>query len=158
MSYESISTLTHLALRKLVLLNLLIKGDDDLINNIPSQRLIFLAKHLLSMSSFNEAPAGLKSELLSIFASILPPIKDLYGDFWQGVVTLLTEYLSSIRNASEIPTLHSALRLHACLSSLTQGESNEDLEEALSNAKPSLETSLLGILTHFDGKSVFIWI
>lgn len=141
------------ATRKLCLLNLLIKGEEDLIGNVPSQRLIFLTKHLLSISSFNQAAAGLQFELLSTLTSILPPIKDLYGDFWQGVVTLVADYLDSIRDASEIVTLHSALRLHACLFSMTNGESNEDLEEELSKVKPSLEGSLLEILTHFDGKS-----
>jgi E3 ubiquitin-protein ligase listerin len=150
--WQSILTV-HLALRRLVLLNLLIRGEEDLIGNVPSQRLIFLAKHLLSVTSFNQAPAGLQSELMSTLASILPPIKNLYGDFWQGAVALLTQYLSGIKDASEIVPLHSALRLHACLLSLTKGESNEDLEEELSKVKPSLEASLLDILKHFDGNS-----
>ncbi len=150
---EDVRALTvHLAMHKLVLLNLLIKGDDDLISNVPSQRLIFLAKHLLSIPSFNQAPAGLQSELLSTLASILQPIKNLYGDFWQGVVTLVAQYLGSTIEASELAPLHSALRLHACLISLTTGESNEDLEEELLKVKPSIETGLLGILTRFDGK------
>jgi E3 ubiquitin-protein ligase listerin len=137
----------------LVLLNLLIRGEEDLIGNVPSQRLIFLAKHLLSVTSFNQASAGLQSELMSTLASILPPIKDLYGDFWQGAVALLTQYLSGIKDASEIVSLHSALRLHACLLSLTKSESNEDLEEEFSKVKPSLEASLLDILKHFEGSS-----
>jgi hypothetical protein len=140
------------ALGKLALLNLLIKGDDDLISNVPSQRLIFLTKHLLSIPSFVEAPAGLQAELLSTLASILPPIKDLYGDFWHDAVMLLAKYLGSITDASEIVPLHAALRFHACLFSLTGEESNEDLEEELSKVKPSFENSLLEILTHFDGK------
>jgi hypothetical protein len=143
------------ALHRMVLLNLLITGDDDLISEIPSQRLIFLTKHLLSISSFDEAPSGLQSELLSTLASILPPIKDLYGDFWHDAVTILMQYLGSIRDASEILPLHAALRLHACLFSLISEESNEDLEEELSKVKPSFEASLLDILTHFDGKCGF---
>jgi hypothetical protein len=127
-----------------------------LIGNVPSQRLIFLTKHLLSIASFNQAPAGLQSELLSTLASILPPIKDLYGDFWKDVVTLVTQYLGNIADASDIAPLHSALRLHACLVSLMKDRSNEDLEEELSNVKASLDRSLLEILTHFDGKSCLI--
>lgn len=151
---EDIKSLTvHLAMHRLVLLNLLIKGEHDLICNVPSQRLIFLTKHLLSIPSFNQAPAGLQSELLSALTSILPPIKDLYGDFWKDVATLIRQYLGSLADASDIVPLHNALRLHACLVSLTNGESNEDLEEEFSKVKPSLDTSLLEVLTHFDGKS-----
>jgi E3 ubiquitin-protein ligase listerin len=139
-------------MRRLTLLNLLIKGDDSLIDEIPSQRLIFLARHLVSIQSFNHAPSGLQSELMSTLASLLTPIKELYGDFWNGVITLLAQYLGNIRDASEIVPLNTALRLHASLISLTNGESNEDLEEELTKVKPSLETSLLEILTHFDGR------
>ena len=146
----------HSAMRTLVLLNLVIKGEEDLIASVPSQRLIFLTKHLLSMPSFSQAPAGIQSELLSILTSILPQIKDLYGDFWHSVVTLLTQYLDGIKDIAEIVPLHCALRLHACLFSLVNGESNEDLEEELSKAKPSLDISLLEILTHFDGKSCLV--
>jgi len=146
----------HLALHKLLLLNLLIKGEDDLISDVPSQRLIFLTKHLLSISSFNQAPAGLQSELLSALATFLPPIRELYGDFWKDVVTLVTEYLGNVADAPDIAPLHGALRLHACLVSLTKGESNEDLEEELSKVKASLDTTLLEILTHFDGKSCLV--
>ncbi|ERF74531.1 hypothetical protein EPUS_08942 [Endocarpon pusillum Z07020] len=138
------------AIRRLVLLNLLTKGEDDLIGNIPSQRLIFLAKHLISVGSFNQAPTGLQSEILLALTAILPPIRDLYGDFWHGVVTLMAQYLDSIKDASEVVPLHAALRLHACLLSLTGGDSNEDLEEELSKVKPSVDASLLEILTHFD--------
>jgi E3 ubiquitin-protein ligase listerin len=147
--------MVHSAIQRLVLLNLLIKREDDLVDNVPSQRLIFLAKHLISIPSFDQAPDGLQSELLSTLASILPSIKDLYGEFWHGAVSLLTQYLGSVSDAGQLAPLHSALRLHACLVSLTKGESNEDLEEELSKAKPSLETSLLEILTHFDGKSCY---
>jgi hypothetical protein len=154
---EDFKSLTpQLALHKLLLLNLLIKGEDDLICNVPSQRLIFLTKHLLSIPSFNQAPASLQSELFSTLASILPPIKELYGDFWKDVVTLLTQYLNSVADASHIAPLHGALRLHACLVSLANGESNEDLEDELSKVKVSLDTSLLEILTHFDGKSCLV--
>lgn len=152
---ESVNLLTkHPATHRLVLLNLLIKGEDDLIGNVPSQRIIFLTKHLLSIPSFNDTPAGLQSELMSTLTSILPPIKELYGDFWLQTVTLVTQYLNSLDDASQIAPLHSALRLLACLDSLIKGGGNEDLEEELSKAKPSIETSLLEILTHFDGKPI----
>ena len=148
--------MVHLAVRKLVLLNLLIGRDDDMINDVPSQRLIFLVKHLLSIPSYAEAPDGLQSELLSTLASILPAIKDLYGEFWQGAVKLLTQSLGNIIDATQLAPLHSALRLHACPISLTNGESNEDLEGELAKAKSSLETSLLEILTYFDGWCCYI--
>ena len=66
----------------------------------------------------------------------------------------MAQYLDSIKDASEIVPLHAALRLHACLLSLTGGDSNEDLEEELSKVKSSIDASLLEILTHFDGKSL----
>lgn len=142
-------------MRRLLLLNLLTKGEDDLTGTIPSQRLIFLAKHLLSVTSFKQAPTGLQSEILVSLTTILPQIKDLYGDFWQGTVTLITDFLDSITDASEIVPLHAALRLHGCLLSLTSGDSNEDLEEELVKARPSIDASLLEILTHFDGKFLY---
>lgn len=146
---------SHSAIRRLVLLNLLTNGEDDLIGNIPSQRLIFLAKHLISVGSFNQAPTGLQSELLLALTAILPQIQDLYGDFWHGVVTLMAQYLDSIKDASEVVPLHAALRLHACLLSLTGGDGNEDLEEELSKVRPSIDASLLEILTHFDGTFLY---
>lgn len=124
-----------------------------MIESIPSQRLIFLAKHLVAIPSFDQAPEGLQAEICSTLASILPLIKDLYGDFWQAAVTLLRRYLGEFRDATPLAPLHFALRLNACLVSLTDDESNEDLEEELSKAKVSIETSLLEILTQFDGKS-----
>lgn len=144
-----------LALRKLILLAMLTKYDDNLIGNVPSQRLIFLVKHLLSVPSFNEASAGLQSELFSILTTVLPHIKDLYGDFWHGIASLLSRYLESRTDATDIVALYSALKLHQCLLRLAGGEGNEDLEEEMAKLKPSVESSLLENLTHFDGQPVF---
>ena len=90
--------------------------------------------------------------MFSTLASILPLIKDLYGEFWRGAVILLLEYLGNLKDATQLAPLHFALRFYASLISLTNGESNEDLEEELSKAMPSIEASLLKVLTYFDGK------
>ena len=126
--------------------------EAGLLETVPSQRLIFLIKHLLTISAFNEAPAGLQSELLRTLAFIAPSMNELYGEFWQDMVHLLQKYLVDLEHVIDYSPLHSALKLYARLSSMVAGESNEDLEEALAAAQAPLDAALLAILNYFEGE------
>ena len=140
------------ALRRLVPLNLLIQGEEALIENIPSQRLIFLVQRLLSVSCFRERTMGLQSELLVTLACVLPHLKDLYGEFWQSTVDMVNDYFKSFDDITQDVPLHAALRLYSRLLALTKQDCNEDLQETFAEKKAAIESSLVGIITLFDGE------
>lgn len=138
-------------IRKISLLNLLLQGEDEYAGNIPTQRLVFLVKHLVTSLQSGAISLPLISEILKLLSSVLPQIREIYGSHWQDILEFVAEFWSAQSMSDEgLPALHSSLRLYSHLKSLASGESNDDLEEAWSATLPALSTGLLDTLKQFD--------
>ena len=143
--------LTNAALRPLVLLNLLISGEEDLVASIPTQRLVFLVKSLVQLLQSQDTPYALISESLKLLSSVLPSICEIYGEHWEEVLQFLNQLWRRDNDLDDdLPTIHSSLKLYRDLKSLAHDDSNEDLVEAWDHESASLTSGLLRILKLFD--------
>jgi hypothetical protein len=61
---DCLSSDNGLGLRKLALLNILLSGEENFVSTIPTQRLVFLAKHLIECLHSDMKFLGLKAEIL----------------------------------------------------------------------------------------------
>ncbi|PGG97584.1 hypothetical protein AJ79_09147 [Helicocarpus griseus UAMH5409] len=138
-------------LRKIVTLNLLLQGENNIAQNVPKPRLVFLVKHLIDCLQSESPLPGLVSEILKLLVNILPLIKEIYGSHWSSTLEFLQSLWDEIELVDEsLPTLHSSLRLFACLKSLATSDSNDDLEDACTAFQKTHSTALIRLLAKFD--------
>ncbi|KAJ5676843.1 uncharacterized protein N7477_002476 [Penicillium maclennaniae] len=144
-------------LRKLVLLNILLSGEEDVISTIPAQRVVFLVKHLLECLHSSIELFGLKAEIIKTLSFVIPGIAELYGSHWVDSMEVLSAILEET-NGSEngLPLLVSSFRLFARLKSMAEGkDSNDDLQEAWSERKTGLFNKLASTIGKFDSSTTF---
>lgn len=142
-----------LGLRKLALLNILLSGEENFVSSIPTQRLVFLAKHLLECLRSDVKSLGLRAEILRTLAFILPGLAEIYGSHWEESMDILSEIFREINGGEEgLPLLFSSFRLFARLKSMAEGDSNDDLQDAWSARKTGLFNELASTISKF-GKS-----
>lgn len=140
-------------LRKLVILNSLMYGEKNPAKNIPTQRLVFLVKHLITCLQSGEFRVGILSEVLKVLSAVLPLMKEIYGSHWPDLFDELKSLWQKEELSSEyLPVLHSSLRLFSCLRKLATEDSNEDLEDAWKEARKSHTDNMVNMLKQF-GKS-----
>jgi E3 ubiquitin-protein ligase listerin len=142
------------ALRPLVLLNTLLQGDELLIDSIPTQRLVYLAKNLLRLLKSDGTPNTLISEILKLLYHVFGLISEIYGEHWEEILDVLVHLWAHENDLNDdLPVLHSSLRLYGRLKSLVKGLANEDLVEAWEKAFSSCVTGLLRVLKLFEEPS-----
>lgn len=123
---------------------------------IPQQRLVFFVKHIISQVSKGISSLAIKTEILKILKVVLPPIKEIYDNFWARVIELVREswIFNTQISDDEIPNLHASLRLFSTLKRLSAEESNDDLQDTWTDEKGSLFEGLLGLLKKLQGISL----
>lgn len=146
--------LTQTGFRQLVFLNCIIKRQEDLVIEIPQQRLVFFVKHVVSQVLKGISSKSIRAEILTSLRAILPPIKDIYDNFWAKIIDFVLELWSSQNQVGDddIPILHSSLRLFQTLKRLGNEESNDDLEDAWKEKQGLMLEGLLNLLELLQGK------
>ena len=142
--------LTWLAIRQLILLNCIIHSqEEDIVFDIPQQRLVFFVKHMDDALNNVELPLPIISEILKALTIVLPPIKEIYGSFWKTLleVAYTTQTNGNALNDDDFPSLHARLRLLETLYRLREEGSNDDLEDAWDGSKELVASGLLSLLS-----------
>ena len=139
------------AFRPVVLLNILLNGDSDVLQGLPSQRLVFLMQSLVRLLCEANDEWAVVSEIFKLLMSILPAVQDIYGDHWQQVLdSVLDVWHFGIDLENDLPVLHSSLRLYQTIKKLAAtDEANEDLIDACSTSQIKFEQGLLQCLQLF---------
>lgn len=126
-------------LQKLVLLNILLSGEEDVVSTIPTQRLVFLAKNLIECFQSDTKSLGLKAEILKTLTFIIPGLAEIYGSHWEDILEILNEIFAEVGGGEEgLPVLSSSFRLFIRLKTMAEGDSNDDLQDAWSERKIKL--------------------
>lgn len=146
-------TLTATGLRQLLLLNAVIQKQNDIVQAIPQQRLVFFAKHIISQLAESSVSKSVASEAFKALTVILPFIKDIYGSFWGQIVDAVINRWSLLREQddSEVPSLHASLRLCATLNKLSGEDANDDLQDIWASERRSLVGGLLALIGQLRG-------
>lgn len=130
-----------------MLLNILVQGEDSIIERVPTQRLVFLVKHLIQCLQSGPEIPGMASEILKLLTSALPHISEIYGSHWADMLEfLISLWGRDLSSDDNLPVLHSSLRLFACLRVLASSDSNDDLEDAWKEFNKNLSTHLIANL------------
>ncbi|OCK82799.1 RING zinc finger protein-like protein [Lepidopterella palustris CBS 459.81] len=144
-------------LRQLVLLNLILHGQEDAGEDIAKQRVIFFVKHVIPWLQDDAVTLPVKAEVCRTLAILLPVISDIFGSHWVDVLDCLTQSWSKTDQLdgnesgmdSPIPYIHASLKLYAVLRTLTQGEDpNDDLCDAWKAAEEEVAKGLINLLKH----------
>lgn len=141
-------------LRKLIFLNAVLPKPGEDVAPLPPQRTILLIKHLVSWLDDKEPKTepntAVITEAMKILASVLPTVKDLYGEHWGSLCELVSAGLSNPIVIEECtPLVFASLKLFQTLKSIRLA--NDDIEDAWDTA--ALGFSLKELLrnsTHAD--------
>ncbi|KAF7717503.1 E3 ubiquitin-protein ligase listerin [Penicillium ucsense] len=143
-------------LRKLVLLNVLLSEDSEFVFTIPTQRLVFLAKHLIECAQAGTMPLALRAEVLRTLALIIPGLAELYGSHWEDSMDVISGVFREINGGEEgLPLVFSAFKIFANLKSLADGESNDDLKDAWTERKTGLFNDVASTISKFDSDTTY---
>ncbi|KAI9668363.1 MAG: hypothetical protein M1831_001117 [Alyxoria varia] len=172
---ELISEITEIEVRqvsnreqclwKLIHLNLILYGDDeDRLEKVGTQRIIFFVMHISSWSSSTHAadtpsfPADLPHAIASLHAEasktlvkMLPKIENIYGNHWQHALGLgLTYWREPPQLSYFVPVYHATLKLFQTLRRLaSDADANEDLKEEWAERIPDLTIHLTSMFELF---------
>ncbi|KAF2753817.1 hypothetical protein EJ05DRAFT_514744 [Pseudovirgaria hyperparasitica] len=139
---------------QLNLLNLMLQHLDGMTIRIAKQRVIFLIKHILPWLQDDKLPVLLQSEICRALSALLPAMKDMYGSHWTETLAYITGCWSKVEQIdsqdgqeSNIPVVHSTLKLYATLQALSKDEDpNDDLLDALKDAEDDEARGLINLL------------
>ena len=138
-------------LRQLILLNYVIQRREDIIQEIPRQRIVFYVKHVVDHLKQQKASASFNAEAYKTLIAMLPHIKDVYGSFWADLIdVVLNEWTQMAASMDEeIPSIHASLRLYAVLRELAADDSNDDLLDCWREQQTAIIDGLLSLMkTH----------
>ena len=137
-------------MQKLTLLNILLSGEEDVVSTIPTQRLVFLTKNLIECLHSTSASLGLKSEITKTLSLILPALGEIYGSHWEECMDILSTVLRNTNGGEDaLPLLVSSFKLFSRLKSISEGDSNEDVQDAWATRKGDLFTALASTIDTF---------
>ncbi|KAE8336618.1 hypothetical protein BDV24DRAFT_109510 [Aspergillus arachidicola] len=144
-------------LRKLSLLNLLVVGLEEVIESIPTQRVVFLVKHLVQCLQSENISLSVKSEVFQTLSFALPCIHEMYGSHWEDCMDALSTTWREASGSDEaLPVLLGSFRLFARLRSIVGNEdSNDDVKDAWSDRKAGLFNDLTATIKEFDSSITF---
>ena len=140
-----------MTMRPVIYLNILLERDSQCLEEIPSQRLVFLYKNLIVLLESGKFTSGGTSEILKLIRLVSFRMVDVYGDYWMKLFQFLEEFFTSYQYVEgDLPMLHSSLKLLATLKGMTASEDvNEDLQEAWTDSKASIQAGLIQSLLQF---------
>ncbi|KAL1988798.1 hypothetical protein VTN96DRAFT_7682 [Rasamsonia emersonii] len=143
-------------LQKLSLLNILIQGEENVVESIPTQRLVFLVKHLIQCLQSGVESINIKAETFKVLTVVLRLLSEIYGSHWADTIEILNTTWKETSGGDEaLPALHGSFRLFASLKSMANGEGNDDLEDAWAESKAELIKNLVSTLHKLDFSSSF---
>ncbi|QMW42979.1 hypothetical protein AFCA_007199 [Aspergillus flavus] len=144
-------------LRKLSLLNLLVVGLEEVIESIPTQRVVFLVKHLVQCLQSENISLSVKAEVFQTLSFALPCIHEMYGSHWEDCMDALSTTWREASGSDEaLPVLLGSFRLFACLRSIVGNEdSNDDVKDTWSDRKAGLFNDLTATIKEFDSSITF---
>ncbi|EKV08568.1 RING zinc finger protein, putative [Penicillium digitatum] len=147
---------SQIGLRKLALLNILLSGEEEVVSTIPTQRLVFLTKNLIECLQSDSMSLGLKSEVIQTLSLVLPALGEIYGSHWEESMGVLSSVLQGTNGGEEaLPLLVSSFRLFARLKSISESDSNDDVQDAWSDRKAGLFNALASTIDTFDSSTTF---
>ncbi|KAJ5774837.1 Zinc finger RING-CH-type [Penicillium paradoxum] len=147
---------SQVGFRKLALLNILLSGEDEVVATIPTQRLVFLTKHLIECVQNDSMSLGLKAEVIKTLSFVLPALGEIYGSHWEETMEILNSALRSTNGGEEgLPLLVSSFRLFARLKSISESDSNDDVQDAWLDRKTTLFNALASTIDTFDSSTTF---
>lgn len=135
---------------KLLLLNAILQRLDDLLDEIPQQRLIFFVKHIIS--ELAQATIPIQTEMMKLLHFFLSPVKDIYGSFWADLFVLLQQIWTAPINDEALPSLHSSLRLLSLLRKQHMQEGNDDLLDTWTENKGPVAKGLVALMGKAQGE------
>ena len=140
----------------MILLNCVIQSQEDIVAEIPQQRLIFFVKHIDDVLREIELSHPVKTEIVKALTISLPLIKDVYGSFWATIVEFTQNTLSVTHTPrdDEVAFLHASLRLLMTLYQLSTQGSNDDLEYAFNESQQPIAGGLLSLLSQLQCASL----
>ena len=143
---------SEVQLRPLVLLDILLDGNSEILEDIPSQRLVFFLQTLIRVLNDPSSGLGHRTMALRLLEAIITSIKDLYGEHWEQLLkNVVAIWQNGTDMSDDLPLLHASLRLYGRLKSLSNSDdANEDLLEAWKNAQKTVEEGLLTCLKSFN--------
>ncbi|KAL1963884.1 hypothetical protein VTN77DRAFT_7690 [Rasamsonia byssochlamydoides] len=143
-------------LHKLSLLNILIQGEENVVASIPTQRLVFLVKHLIQCVQSGLESINVEAEIFKVLTVVLRLLSEIYGSHWADTIEILISTWKETSGGDEaLPALHASFRLFASIKSMANGEGNDDLEDAWKESKAELVKSLVSTLHKLDSSSAF---
>ena len=143
-----------LALRSLILLNCILYRQDDIGSAISHRRLVFFIKHVVSQCQGYALAHPIYTEILRALAVVLPYVKDIYDDFWEGVLENMLKAFSLAQGSEDgdIPLINAGLRLLLTFKSLATQESNDDLQVLWTDSATRLSDGLVGLMKKLQGR------
>ncbi|KAF1963832.1 hypothetical protein CC80DRAFT_398192 [Byssothecium circinans] len=144
-------------LQQLVLLNFLLYSQEDIVQSIAKQRLIFFVKHVIAWLEDTSSGIPVRAEVCRALTVLLLIMADMYGEHWGQILTSLAASWSATQELEEnesgmdspIPFVHASLKLFAQLRSLTVIEDpNDDLLDAWKENEHAVPEGLLNLLKH----------
>ena len=144
---------------QICLLNNVLRTQDQILDGIPKQRIIFLIKPLI-VSLESPIDVAIKAEIFRALIILLTGVGDMYGEHWEqaigaiiGIWTMIaTESEHGAINESHVLLENATLRLYAALRKLTRYEEpNDDLIEGLKEKEAEIQKCLVKLLTAADG-------
>lgn len=137
-------------LQKIVLLNILLSGEEDVVSTIPTQRLVFLAKNLIECLLSDVTSLGVKAEILKNLAFVMPGLAEIYGSHWEDIMGILSGIFAEIGGGEEgLSVLASSFKMFIRLKSMAEGDSNDDLQDAWAERKTGLFNGLASTVGRF---------
>lgn len=131
-------------------MNILLSGEEDVVSTIPTQRLVFLTKNLIECLQSDSMSLGLKSEVIKTLSLVLPALGEIYGSHWEESMGILNSVLQGTNGGEEaLPLLVSSFRLFARLKSISESDSNDDVQDAWSDRKAGLFNALASTIDTF---------
>ncbi|KAK3674595.1 hypothetical protein LTR78_005681 [Recurvomyces mirabilis] len=149
------------AQEQLIMLNTILQTQEDAVDTIAKQRLIFLVKGLIDKLSHIES-STIKSEGYKALGYLLPAMSDMYGEHWSQVLErlegtwdwLANEKIDDVLKEEHIVLEHTSLKLLGILRRLANSDDpNDDLVDALKNKESSVHSHLMSLLEHANGDS-----
>lgn len=129
----------------------MIVDDKNVVASIPTQRLVFLVKHLIQCLQSELKSLGLKAEIIKTLTLVLPCLHEIYGSHWEESMDILSATWRETNAGDEaLPVLLSSFRLFACLRKIAEDEeSNDDVKDAWSERKATLFNDLTSTISKF---------
>jgi hypothetical protein len=119
----------------------------EILDTIPTQRMVFLVKNLIQVLQSSSDSTSIKTEAFKALSMVLRPLSEIYGSHWTESIEALHSTWREIGGGDAgLPVLHSSLRLFAVLRDLVKSDANDDLVDTWKDSKQDLFESLISTL------------